>query len=290
MTGLEAAPAAFPENRLRRNIAFAGHRFGRLWHGRVLTRAWRPWLAIVGVAAGALVLAALLATTLDLSAANWASDLSKPTRKFFRGVTRYGKSDWILIGSGLVFVLLLFGDWRRATRSVAAAWAEIGTIAAFLFFAVAGSGITVNIVKQIVGRGRPNLLPDHGPLAFDPFAFDAAYQGFPSGHSQVMGAVACVAVLVLRRWALIVVIPALIVAASRVIVGAHYPADVLTGLVLGAGFTWLYAVALAEAGVGFVIRPDGRIAAKTVAIRKAGIADMAGGLWKAFFGARPSAV
>jgi undecaprenyl-diphosphatase len=287
MTGLEAAPVSFGEGRVRRNLAFAGRRFARLWHRRVLTRAWRPLLAIGGVTAAALVLAALLATTLDLSAATWASELSKPTRRVFKAITRYGKADWILIGSALVFVLLCFGDWRRVARSIAAAWAEVGTIAAFLFFAVAGSGILVNIVKQLVGRGRPSLLPDHGPFAFDPFAFEAAYQGFPSGHSQVMGAVGCVAVLVLRRWSFIVVIPALAVAASRVIVGAHYPADVLAGLVLGAGFTWLYAVAMAEAGVGFVIAPDGRIGAKTAAIRKAGIASMAGGLWRAFFG-RPA--
>lgn len=285
MTGAEAAPSRSQASRLHRNWSFAGHRFARLWHGRVLTRAWRPWLAIGIVTLAALLVALVLAETADLAAATWASDLPKPTKKLFRAITRYGKSDWILVSSALVFIVLMFGDWTRVRKVVAAAWAEVGTIAAFLFFAVAGSGITVNIIKQLIGRGRPSLLPDQGPLAFDPFAFEAAYQGFPSGHAQVMGAVACVAVLVLGRWSFIVVIPALVIAVSRVIVGAHYPGDVIAGLVLGAGFTWLYAVAVAEAGIGFTITPAGRIEPKARAIRRAGAGRMASGLGQAFFGA-----
>ena len=220
--------------------------------------------------------------------------MPKSTRKAFLVVTRYGRSDWILIGSAAVFLVLMLGDWRRVRKAVAAAWVEVGTIAAFLFFAVAASGITVNIAKQLIGRARPRLLPNSGPFTFEPFAFDSMYQGFPSGHSQVMGAVAAVAFLVAPRWSFLVVVPAFGIALTRIIVSAHYPSDVLAGLVLGGGFTWLYAVALAEAGIGFSIQPNGRIRSHTMAMRRVGAPAMVRGLWKALFGwsvkrERPSA-
>ena len=99
-----------------------------------------------------------------------------------------------------------------------------------------------------------------------------------------MGAVAATAILVSPRYAVVVVIPCLIVAASRVIVGAHYVSDVLAGFLFGAGFTWLYAIAFASVGVAFYRRSDGTIVARTGAIKKTGIWQMFAGLASALFG------
>ena len=270
--------------RFARNWSFLGGRLGRIWRAGVLARAWQPGRTIVLTTIAVIALAFAMAATIDVAAVSWAKELNGPLRHGFQIITRYGKSDWLLWLSFVVCLVLFCGDWARTTRRRAAAWSEVGTIAGFLFFSVATSGIVLNIVKQFVGRARPRLLPAEGPFSFDPFMFDYAYQSFPSGHAQVMGALAATAIVVAPRYSIVVVLPCLAVAASRVIVSAHYPSDVLAGLALGAGFTWLYAVALAKAGAGFQFRPDGMVVARTSAIRKSGAGAMLAGLWSALAG------
>ena len=57
---------------------------------------------------------------------------------------------------------------------------------------------------------------------------------FPSDHAVMAGAVAVGVLLVSRRLGLLAVAAALLLAAGRVYVGAHFPLDVLAGLLLGA--------------------------------------------------------
>ena len=56
---------------------------------------------------------------------------------------------------------------------------------------------------------------------------------FPSDHATTVGAVAVGLLLVERRLGLIAIVAAVAMAFTRVYVGAHYPLDVLAGLVLG---------------------------------------------------------
>jgi undecaprenyl-diphosphatase len=284
MAGPAEGTSIAPGSRFARNRAFIGQRLARIARRRVATRAWQPVMAITLGAAIVLGLSIALAFTVDAAAVGWAGAFDDPVRRFFRTATQYGRSAWLLNASFLTCLILFCGDWTRTTRLRAAAWSEVGFIAAFLFFAIAVSGIILNILKQFIGRTRPVLLPDEGPLSFRPFMFDYAYQGFPSGHSQVMGALAVTAILVAPRFSVVVVVPCLLIAASRVVVGAHYPSDVLAGLAFGAGFAWLYALALARAGIGFTLLESGMVVARTGAIRKAGFARMIGGLRAALFG------
>ena len=57
---------------------------------------------------------------------------------------------------------------------------------------------------------------------------------FPSDHATVVGAVAAGLLFTCRRWGLTAAVLALLMAFTRVYVGAHYPGDVLAGLALGA--------------------------------------------------------
>ena len=57
---------------------------------------------------------------------------------------------------------------------------------------------------------------------------------FPSDHATVAGAVAAGLFLANRRWGIVAIVAALLMAVTRVYVGAHYPADVVAGLALGA--------------------------------------------------------
>ena len=60
------------------------------------------------------------------SVAWWRGCRSHERRASSMAVTRFGKSDWLLIPSGVFCVALLFADWSRAGRRVAAAWIEVG--------------------------------------------------------------------------------------------------------------------------------------------------------------------
>jgi undecaprenyl-diphosphatase len=75
---------------------------------------------------------------------------------------------------------------------------------------------------------------------------------FPSDHATVAGAVAVGLLSTNRRWGIVAGVLAVLMAFTRVYVGAHYPGDVLAGLALGG--------AVAAAGTVIVVPPLTRIA------------------------------
>lgn len=115
---------------------------------------------------------------------------------------------------------------------------------AFLTATLVGSIALVNIVKFLVGRPRPSFHPLVHPFG----------SSFPSGHSVAAAALCGSIAFVLTRnmewrpavrvWATAVYI-ALLVAISRVYLGAHWPTDVIAGLALGTFWTAVTATVTA---------------------------------------------
>jgi membrane-associated phospholipid phosphatase len=129
-------------------------------------------------------------------------------------------------GVALFAGLLLVGWWsaRKAgdRRSMAALlWGGTGALAAL--------GVAQQI-GHVVDRARPYAVM---PAAHVLIAHTADFS-FPSDHATVVGAVAAGLWLANRRLGLVAAGLALLMAFSRVYVGAHYPGDVLGGLALGA--------------------------------------------------------
>lgn len=271
------------------NISIAAARFGKTWASGVPAVAARRFSQTWPIWGGGILLIAISMFALDAPSVGWARDLPAPVTEFFKWLTRFGKSDWLLYPLGTVCLVLLLGDWYKVDRRVAAAWTEIGIIAGFAFFSIAGSGILTNFFKQLIGRGRPIVFDEDGAFSFLPFQFDYFYSAFPSGHSTTMGALAVTVAVIVPRIRVPVVVICAIVASSRVIVGAHYPSDVIAGFLAGAAFTWFYALALAAAGIGFSLAPTQPITAHLVAIRGVfwrpqGLRDAVAGLWSAIVG------
>ncbi|MET1002128.1 MAG: phosphatase PAP2 family protein [Acidimicrobiia bacterium] len=140
---------------------------------------------------------------------------------FFLTMSRFG-STMVVLSVG---VLLSALTWKRC-RAVSIA----------IFVATFGRPLVETLLKQLVGRDRPDLermVNGHGP-------------SFPSGH--VMAAVALWGLLPLvvglftrKRWIwwMSVAFSAymiLSIAASRVYLGVHWPSDVFAGLLLGSFF------------------------------------------------------
>jgi membrane-associated phospholipid phosphatase len=214
------------------------------------------------------VVLVILSLLLDNRSVPWARALPEPIKAFFQWLTHFGESEWLLYPLGIVSLLLLLPDWRKVSRRVAAAWTEVGIIAGFAFLSIAGAGILGNVIKQLVGRGRPIVYDEEGTFSFLPFQFDYTYASFPSGHATTMGALAVIVAVVAPRLTALAAVFCGLVAFSRVAVGAHYPSDVVGGFLLGAAYTWFYALALAEAGIGFAHGPGGTIRARVMGIRR----------------------
>ena len=132
-----------------------------------------------------------------------------------------------LLGDGAVALALVLPSIRRSPRCF---WAAL--IAAVL------AGLWVQVFKQVVVMPRPlAVLPAELFFQSGP-AFRAL--SFPSGHAAAIFAIAGIWVMslpgrTLTRSALLVL--AVLVSLSRVMVGVHWPVDILWGMLGG----WLAA-------------------------------------------------
>jgi len=153
----------------------------------------------------------------------------------FRLVNRFaGRTPWAhgvaatyaRLGIGLFAVLLLAGWWSARGQGepevmAAVLWAGAGCVAAV--------GLN-QILGGLVGRARPYAaMPDVHVLVSRTTDFS-----FPSDHAVAVGAVAAGLLAANRRLGGTAAVLALLMGATRVYVGAHYPGDVVAGLLLGA--------------------------------------------------------
>ena len=193
-----------------------------------------------------MTLIAILAVVLDPLLVAWQEKLPLSVVAFFRHVTRFGKSDWILISTGVFVIVMLFldaGSFRARLRAGRA----MRTLAAFyVFAAVAISGIVANLAKYAIGRARPKYFSETGSMSFDFFSGDASWASFPSGHATTAMALGVSLALLFPRLRWIFLCLGFWIAASRLFVLQHYPTDMLAGCLLGGGAAWLFARALAR--------------------------------------------
>jgi undecaprenyl-diphosphatase len=181
--------------------------------------------------------------------ANVASD--SLIADLFQMITQLGTSGWVLITTAVIGLTLSVSHWNRLPRETLLERVNWYADANFAFFTIALSGIAASLIKNTIGRARPKMLDTNGAFHFEFAAFEATYASFPSGHSTTSGAIGMVLILLFPRyWPLWLVI-AVLGGVSRVMVGAHYPSDVLAGLAFGAGFVIFSARWLALRGTMF---------------------------------------
>ncbi len=120
-----------------------------------------------------------------------------------------------------------------------AAYGLIASTIGFVFVSVGGAGLIANLLKSILGRARPKLFETVSQFEFQLFAFDPDYASMPSGHATTIFAFATVIAILWPRGRVLLYTAAAWIAASRVLIGAHYFTDVVLGAALGTAFPYL---------------------------------------------------
>jgi undecaprenyl-diphosphatase len=126
--------------------------------------------------------------------------------------------------------------WKLVTHAGGATATILATILPFFFggafavigaqalFTLAASHAIVQLVKRTVGRPRPSRATDSIAHIVEPDRFS-----FPSGHAAAAMSVAFIYAMAFPSIAVPLLVLAGIVGMSRVVLGVHYPGDVLAG-------------------------------------------------------------
>jgi membrane-associated phospholipid phosphatase len=145
------------------------------------------------------------------------------------------KGDFVKLALAFCFILIIVCDpgikWR---------WTRY-----LLYICITGS-IAIIIgegFKYLLGRYRPIMFFKHNLYGMHFFSSEWALNSTPSGHTIRAFSLLTAASLLCKRFTVVFIAIATVIGASRVIVTAHYPSDVLFGGFIGiftAAWTYKY--------------------------------------------------
>ena len=168
--------------------------------------------------------------------------------RVFAIVTRFGDSTIYLVPLALALLWALWTQRRTAASRLA-----------YIFGAVAIPGLIADILKPVFGRARPALLFREQLFGFTWRGPHANLWSFPSGHAITITALATALYVTYPPLWPIYAAAALLVAASRVIIEAHYLSDVIAGTYFGFVAAWALAAAVRSKGIKLAIQPEGTL-------------------------------
>ncbi|HNT67828.1 MAG TPA: phosphatase PAP2 family protein [Syntrophorhabdaceae bacterium] len=140
---------------------------------------------------------------------------------------------YIKLGIAFCFILILVFDSgikRQGTR--------------FLLYICICGAIAIVVgdgLKYLLGRYRPIMLFDHNVYGLHFFSSEWALNSTPSGHTLRSFTILTALSMLYRRFTPVFIALAVLIGASRVVVTAHYPSDIVFGAFIGI-FTalWTY--------------------------------------------------
>jgi lipid A 4'-phosphatase len=201
------------------------------------------WFAAIAVA----VVVSIAA--IDRPLAFFLHDKGPDLRALFDLTGRLGLTWGYLTVFGLVFVALHWGGAFPRLRPLAPRMRALSAVPAFLFASLAASGLAVDLLKVILGRTRPKLLFSADTYDFTWLGARADHWSFPSGHAATIAALMTALWCLWPRHLLFYILVGAIVAASRVVVGAHYLSDALAGAFIAVATTRGVALLFARGGI-----------------------------------------
>jgi len=178
-----------------------------------------------------------------------------------RVITDFGKAAYVVWASGL---LLLAVAIIRAfpARRAALPWARLEIRLAFIFLSVAISDLIGEGLKGMIGRARPFVGGRAEVLQFSPATWHEPFESLPSAHAITAVALGFAVATVWPRSRAWVTLYALVIIASRLVLLAHHPSDVVAGALVGIAGTLLVRYWFAARRLGFTIDGQGSICAQ----------------------------
>ena len=219
-------------------------------------RNFRQWICVLGraprarvppLSAGpiATIVVLLIATVacmvlIDTAASAWARTLPRWFEDIFERITDLGLGGWFLFPFGFVLLCLAAVTSPLLTPLTQGVLAMLAVRFGFLFLAIGVPGLFVNIVKGLIGRGRPYIGNPDDPFVYRPFVWAPEYASMPSGHAATAASAAIAIGALWPASRAVMWFYALLIMFSRVVVLAHHPSDVIAGALVGAvGALWV---------------------------------------------------
>jgi membrane-associated phospholipid phosphatase len=243
-------------------LALSGRAFGQLvrspshWYRADAARRLARhslWLSAAGAALVIALMVALDTTEIQLMPARGTPGLW-PIRIF----TDFGKDEYVLLAlaAALIIVALVAAAERGTSRALLLGF---GTRLQFIFLAVLVSVFVAEVLKIIVGRGRPFVGGMANPFNFVPFQGTEAYSSLPSAHAVTAFALAFAVSALWPRLRVFMFTYAIVIALTRLVLLAHHPSDVVAGALVGIVGAMAVRYWFAARRLGFAIRGDGTI-------------------------------
>jgi undecaprenyl-diphosphatase len=213
------------------------------------------WL-VAGLAA--LIIVLMLA--FDATEIGLMPERGSPALWSVRILTDFGKDIYVLWTLAAVFVVVALA-YPLARSGSRPSLARLAIGVEYLFLAVALPVLAAELIKWIAGRGRPFVGGKANAFNFVPFSGTESYFSFPSGHAVTAFALAFAVTAIRPRLWVVAFVYALLIGASRLVLLAHHPSDVVGGALIGIVGAMAVRYWFAARRVGFDIRDDGKIVA-----------------------------
>lgn len=175
-----------------------------------------------------------------------------------RILTDFGKDEYVLsvLGAALVALAFVAAGLHGSRRVLLLG---VGTRLQFMFLSVAVSAFVAEILKYLIGRGRPFVGGQANPFNFIPLEGTGAYASLPSGHAVAAFALAFAVSALWPRLRLFMFTYAIVILLTRLVLLAHHPSDVVAGALVGMVGAMAVRYWFAARRLGFAIRADGTI-------------------------------
>jgi undecaprenyl-diphosphatase len=211
------------------------------------------WLVAAGAAVIVVLMVAFDSTEIALMPKRGTPGLGP-----IRILTDFGKDEYVLSALGAVLVAtLLVAAGLRGTRRLLLL--GFGTRLQFVFLSVLVSVFAAEILKFVIGRGRPFVGGKANPFNFEPFSGTEAYYSLPSAHAVTAFALAFAVSALWPRLRVFMFTYAVVIVLTRLVLLAHHPSDVVAGALVGIVGAMAVRYWFAARRLGFAIRADGTI-------------------------------
>lgn len=211
------------------------------------------WLSAAGAALIIVLMLAFDGTEIQLMPAR-----GTPALWPIRILTDFGKDENMLsvLGVALIVVAFVAAGMHGTRRALLLGF---GTRLQYLFLSVALSAFVADILKYLIGRGRPFVGGKADPFNFIPFEGTGAYASLPSGHAVAAFALAFAVSALWPRLRVFMFTYAIVIVLTRLVLLAHHPSDVTAGALVGMVGAMAVRYWFAARRLAFAIRADGTI-------------------------------